>query len=61
MGSAMAEPCYVRMYVRMRSTGLLWPRIRSWHTNRDSEGVRFNTPFHGLVWWPPFELASSAA
>ena len=58
MGSAMAEPCYVRI---TRSAGLLWLRIHSWHTNRDSAGVRFNTPFHVRVWWPPFELASSAA
>ena len=40
MGSAMAEPCYVRI---IRSAGLLWLRSRSWHTNRDSAGVGFNT------------------
>ena len=40
MGSAMAEPCYVRI---TRSAGLLWLRIRSWHTDRDSAGVGFNT------------------
>ena len=45
----------------IRSAGLLWLRICLWHTNWDSAGVRFNTPFHGLVWRPPFELASSAA
>ena len=45
----------------IRSAGLLWLRICSWHPNRDSAGVRFNAPFHRLVWRPPFELASSAA
>ena len=27
-------------------------------TNRDSASVRFNTPFHGRGWRPPFELVS---
>ena len=41
MGSAMAEPCYVCI-VRSEYVEPGWLRIRSWHTNRDSAGVRFN-------------------
>ena len=56
MGSAMAEPYYVRI---TRSAGLLWLRIRSWHTNRDSAGIRLNiycqcfhfVELHMAVYW----------
>ena len=58
MGSRTVELCYICIvrseYVRPGCCGSLSVRR---HVNRDSAGVRFNTPFHGQIWRPPFELA----
>ena len=56
MGSAIAEPCYFVLSVQLGSCGSVSVcGLAIW----DSVGV--NTPFHGRVWRPPFELVLSAA